>query len=434
MSIKLFNEDGTIVIRHVSDANVTDHVPPAVYRLREHPMTSDLYLVPDRPKFDLADKFYGKHNTHKQEILTAFEKHEGSVGVLLRGIKGAGKSALAEDLCNAGLAKYLPVLFVDRPFSPSVLQRATAQMGSCIVYFDEFGKVFGEKERRDLLTYFSDSSFKKVMFIVTSNSKKELDKYMIDRPGRFLFRIDFKALDPLAIIEMIDDHGLKGEMAQMMNAYVNNHTVTFDMLRFLMPIAAEAGNYLEFNRRIEILNCPPPVYPHLTPNKVIFQGEPFYGYVKLGVEPGMKFTIELKTETDPEPVFTGKFDMTSRNQILSENFLGVERQFVLDGDVIVLAREEWKSTPQTDRSDRFHDPDLKKDTSKEHEITIGGGLDMGSMFHRSIFGERMGLGRPAQPELSDDQKKLLELADFIVKNNNPAETVVVEEPESAAAK
>lgn len=431
MSTKLFNEDGTIVIRHVSDANVTDHVPAHVYRLREHPMSSDLYLVPDRLKFDVPAKFYGRHNTHKQEILNAYNKHEGSVGVLLRGIKGAGKSALAEDLCNTALEKYLPVLFVDRPFSPAVLQRVTTQMGPCVVYFDEFGKVYGAKERRDLLTYFSDSSFKKVMFIVTSNSKKELDKYMIDRPGRFLFRIDFKALDPLAIIEMIDDHGLKGEMAQMMNAYVNNHTVTFDMLRFLMPIAVEAGNYLEFNRRIEILNCPPPVYPHLTPSKVIFQGEPFYGYVKLGVSPGMKFTIELKTETDPEPLYKGEFDMNTRNQILTENFLGVERQFVLDGDVILLAREEWRNAPQESRSDRFYDPDAVKEKGEDRGITLSG--DMGSIMRRSIFGG-MDIGGMGMPSMTEDQKKLLELADFIVKNNKPAETAPVEETESETAK
>lgn len=422
MSTKLFNEDGTIVIRHVSDANVTDHVPPMVYRLREHPLTSDLFLVPDRAKFDVAAKFYGKHNANKSEIMTAFNKQEGSVGVLLRGIKGAGKSALAEDICNEALGKYMPVLLVDRAISPSVLARATTMMGSCVVYFDEFGKIYPAKERRDLLTYFSDSSFKKVMFIVTSNSKKELDKYMIDRPGRFLFRIDFKALDPLAIIEMMDDHGLDSEMAQMLNAYVHSNTVTFDMLRFLMPIAAESGNYLEFNRRIEILNCPPAVFPHLTPSKVIFKGEPFYGYVKLTPEPGRKFTVELKTETDPEPVFTMAFDMDTRNQVLEETFFGVERQFVLGEDVILLAREEWRGTVQSAWSNRFHDP---AQTKEKGDIQIERGmsgmmdLHMPNMF-RTMMGERVPSG------ITEDQKKLLEMAEFIV--NQSKEKAVAETP------
>jgi hypothetical protein len=422
MSTKLFNEDGTIVIRHVSDANVTDHVPPMVYRLREHPLTSDLFLVPDRATFTVAPKFYGKHNANKAEIMAAFNKQEGSVGVLLRGIKGAGKSALAEDICNEGLAKYMPVLLVDRAISPSVLARATTMMGSCIVYFDEFGKIYPAKERRDLLTYFSDSSFKKVMFIVTSNGKKELDKYMIDRPGRFLFRIDFKALDPLAIIEMMDDHGLDSEMAQMLNAYVHTNTVTFDMLRFLMPIAAEAGNYLEFNRRIEILNCPPAVFPHLTPSKIIYKGEPFYGYVKMTPSPGRKFSLELKTETDPEPIYKVDFDMDTRNQVLEETFFGVERQFVLEGDVILLAREEWRSAVQAVVNNRFHDPELKKDKSetsspREHMIDLNMGMP-------SMFRTMMGEGRA--PAMSDDQKKLLEMAEFIV--NQSKEKAVAEVP------
>lgn len=432
MSTKLFNEDGTIVIRHVSDANVTDHVPPHVYRLREHPMSSDLFLVPDRLKFDLPPKFYGKHNTHKQEILTAYNKQEGSVGVILDGIKGAGKSVLAEDLCNTALEKYLPVLFIDRPFAPSVLQRVVAQVGPCVVYFDEFGKIYSSSQRRDLLTFFSDSSFKKVLFIVTSNSKKELDKYMLDRPGRFLFRINYKRLDPLAIIEMIDDFNLDSDMGQMMNAYVHHNAVTFDMLRFLMPIAAECGNYLEFNRRIEILNCPSPVYPHLTPSKVLYKGEPFYGYVKLVPSPGRKFQLELKTETDPEPIFAINFDMTTRNQVLEENFFGVERQFVLADDVILLAREEWRNTVQEGRSDRFRDPalDVKREEAPReigmsmHDIMHMGG--MGSMFRTRP--ELLGGG------MSEDQKKLLELADFIVKNNKAPEEKPAEVTESETAK
>lgn len=412
MSIKLFNEDGTIVIRQVSDANITDTVPPMVYRLREHPITGEVYLVPDRPKFNLPEKCYGKHNTNKAQILSAFKKAEGATGVVLRGIKGAGKSALGEDLGNALIAMKMPVIMVDREVSRTALTLATKMTGPCMMYFDEFGKTFGEKSRRELLTYFSDTSFKKVLFVVTSNSKKELDKYMIDRPGRFLFMIDYKKLDPLAICEMIDDHELPPEMAQMLNAYVHTRTVTFDMLRFLMPIAKASKDYLEFNDHIDILNCPAPVFPHLTQTSVIYKGQPFYGYTRIIAEPGRKYQLELKVVSSPEPICVIDFDMNTRNQVMEESFFGVDRQFMLGNDVVLLARDEWGSSIQTVTNQHFSDPALApSDDAENHRNPSVGMISMLSPYGDMAF-------RHGRSGMSDEQQKLLVLAQFIVDQKN----------------
>ena len=425
MSIKLFKEDNNIFIRGVSDSNIVEHVPPAVYRLRENPMSGEVILVMDRASFEVPAKCYGKHNANKDAILKAYNSTDGATGVVLRGIKGAGKSVLAEDLGKTMVSNYMPVIMVDVSVSRRALHMATQMAGPCMMYFDEFGKVFEAKERRDLLTYFSDSSFKKVLFVVTSNSKKELDKYFINRPGRFLFMIEYKSLDPLAIIEMIDDHGITGEMGQMLNAYVEHRQVTFDMLRFLMPLAAEAKDYLEFNDRISILNCPAPVYPHLTVDKVIYKGQPFYGYAKIIPQPGRKYTLELRTETSTEALAVIDFDMTTRHSILEQSFLRIELQFALNDDVILIAGDRWCSSLQTTDTQQLRDPEVITEDKIERSSPMRSHL-FGSM---GIFGSD-----PVAPSMSSEQKQLLEMAQHIIEQNKaakPAEpTAPADEPQA----
>lgn len=430
MTIKLFNEESNIVIRSVPDSNVIDHVPPAVYRLRENPMSGEIILVKDRAKFDLPGKCYGKHNVYKQAILDAWLKNkEASTGVLLRGIKGAGKSLLAEDLSNQAIARDMPVIMVDKEVTRTALTVATKMAGPCVMYFDEFGKTFDSGPRRDLLTYFSDSSFKQVLFIVTSNSKKELDKYMLDRPGRFLFRIDYKKLDPIVISEMIDDHGLTPEMTTMLNAYVKQREVTFDMLRWLVPIAAETADPHLFNDRISIYNCPGPVYPHMRVQKILFQGEPFYGRAKIKVVSDGKYNIELSKEGVKDAVFTGTLDMETSHKVVRDDLFARDFEFFLDGDVVLMADQTWQGTAQTEWTDTFLDPAVVEKRKAEgtdpselrRGMLLGGmsGMGMHELLHREML-----TGSHRKAELSEEQKSLLALAQHIVdrdKADKPAE-------------
>lgn len=414
MSMKLFNNDGNIILRHVSDSNLIDHVPPAVYRLRENPRKGEIYLVKDREKFSTPAKFYGMHNRNKAAILAAYKKCDGATGVLLRGIKGAGKSVLAEDLGNSLLQLDIPVIMVDEEVSRAALDCATHMAGPCMVYFDEFGKTFGAEARRDLLTYFSDSSFKQVLFVVTSNSKKELDKYMLDRPGRFLFRIDYKSLDPVAIAEMIDDHGLTPEMSVMMNAYVSQREVTFDMLRFLAPIAAECGDPYEFNERISILNCPSPVYPHLTFRKALFQGQEFHGYIKAKVVGDRHYTFELIAEGQVEAVAKGEFNWKGlgRVQVMHETTLSRDVQFFVD-DVVLIGIESYVSNPQTTISAEFFSKEFQEKQVENRSNLHRSGMEVLIERHMPEFFR----SSPAAPSLTADQQKLLDMAKYIVDNH-----------------
>lgn len=364
------------------------------------------------------------HNRNKDAILKAWKDTEGATGVLLRGIKGAGKSVLAEDLGNSLLKLDIPVIMVDESVTRAALDCATKMTGPCMVYFDEFGKTFSAADRRDLLTYFSDSSFKKVLFVVTSNSKKELDKYMLDRPGRFLFRIDYKSLDPVAISEMIDDYGLTPEMAVMLNAYVSQRQVTFDMLRFLAPIAAECSDPYEFNQRISILNCPAPVYPHLSFRKALYQGQEFFGFVKAKVIGDRHYSFELIAEGQPDVIASGEFDWKGRGraQVMHESVLGRDVQFFLD-DVVLIGHENYTSSQQTSISEEFFSPEfLEKRQEEGRGISRRTGMEeLISLNMPSFFG-----GHREARALTEDQQKLLDMAKYIVDNHGEKAPVPAE--------
>ena len=224
--------DKNLFIAPANDSAPIDHIPPAVYVLKEHPKEDIVALIYDRPKFEVPTMTYGRHAHMREEILTAWKNCPSSTGVILRGLLRAGKTMLAEDLGNRLLQQDIPVIMTTEDVSMRALEVAVCTTGPCMLLFDEFGKRFSKEKRRGMITYFSDSSVPKVLLVVTANKMKELDKYMMNRPGRFLFDIVFDRLNPVATSEMVDEYELSDEIKRMINAHVNSSAITFDVLRF----------------------------------------------------------------------------------------------------------------------------------------------------------------------------------------------------------
>ncbi len=413
MSYKMFNIDSNILIRSTPDTPQIDHVPAAVYRIIEDSENGQVLLIKDRERFNVPDKCYGTHNVNKKAILDAWSANKGSTGAILKGIKGTGKSLLAEDLGNSMIQRDIPVIMVDRAVSRAALNLVTRLAAPCMVYFDEFGKIFKESDRRDLLTYFSDSSFNKVLFVVTSNAKKELDKYMLDRPGRFLFRIDYPKLDSVAISEMLDDHGVRGEMATLMNSYVHYREITFDMLRFLAPIAASSKDIMEFNSRISILNVPAPIYPFFEPTSILYKGEPWYGHYNQTTSETFNNIFTLSSVGVEKPIASGSFYITNiettKVQVLSEDQYSREVQIFLK-DLVIIGNLSFTSGFKNKNHVVFADPAQKREEK-------GSGDDSHVFSFDSLFSHRR------QPGISDEEKSLIEMAKFIVENHKKEESV-----------
>lgn len=151
-------------------------------------------------KFELPNEIYDIEEEFINRVITTFNSHNRNFGVLLKGLKGTGKTITAKILCNR---LNLPVFLVTTPF---------AEMGNfinsigqnIIMLFDEFEKMYSmgswratEDEQRsetnlsNLLTLMDGvfTSPHKRLFILTTNSEYVPDA-MRARPSRIRYTKD----------------------------------------------------------------------------------------------------------------------------------------------------------------------------------------------------------------------------------------------------
>jgi hypothetical protein len=347
MPLTFFDYTNHVEIRQVYEANRHEKLAAYVYRVR--PTKEGLDLMKDRKRFSMPKKIFGKHHFYRDEIMDAYNGKTGSTGVILNGLKGSGKSMLGEDLCNVALKQELPVLVIDHVIPAEALRQILKIIGPCVVYMDEFGKIYSGSDREGMLTLFSDTDVKKVLFIVTSNKKEELNKYMLNRPGRFQFCITYRGIDRATVQEILTYNKITGEMYEAMLGYVCTHSLSFDMINYICPLAKKYKSAAELMKRIEILNVPKPVYRYYTFNGVIHNGKPFYGTARL-LPNENGFEMELTAEgNDMELVGSYTVDMAKAKKVgmSNPNEKEISYRVNLDENSIVQVTIDWRATIDT---------------------------------------------------------------------------------------
>lgn len=152
------------------------------------------------------EKVYGIHAEKVEKVLSSFDKFDRSMGVILSGDKGIGKSLFAKMLSAEGMSRGLPLIVVDK-YTPDIASYLETIEQEVIVLFDEFDKTFGEVKSVDgeaspqtaLLGLFDGISGGKKLFVVTCNELRKLNEYLINRPGRFHYhlRFDYPSADQI---------------------------------------------------------------------------------------------------------------------------------------------------------------------------------------------------------------------------------------------
>ncbi len=261
-----------------------DTLPPFVYKIRFVSEGGGFLgmgdkkvpvIVRDRQKFNVPAKIYGRNTEYMNRIIGAWNRRAGSTGLLTYGLKGTGKSLLAEMLANYSIDKGLPVLFIDNAVPVEVLRGIITALilkaGPCMVYFDEFGKVYNIKEQEELLSLFSDSEFRKVLFVLTENKKERLTKFIFDRPGRFLFKIKYEGMDAATVRAICQDQAVPPALIPELLQWQRVHRLSMDMLLATITETTMCNTPLEFWKEMEILNVPDMVLPKYKIDKVIFK-------------------------------------------------------------------------------------------------------------------------------------------------------------------
>ena len=187
-------ETGTTYKVYGEDLVVLDNLPAQTYKVGFSQFTG-FFLEKQHDLEIKEDKIYGVHEEKTNKVLNRFEKSRKNLGVILSGDKGIGKSLFARLLAQKAIQNGIPVILVDN-FIPGIDDFLNDIENEVLVLFDEFDKTFARSKDEDpqskMLSLFDGTSSGKKLFVVTCNNYRDLNEYLINRPGRFHFHFRFE--------------------------------------------------------------------------------------------------------------------------------------------------------------------------------------------------------------------------------------------------
>jgi len=161
------------------------------------------FFLETKEPFKLPSKLYGDHSI-TERWKKAFNASTKNLGILLSGLKGSGKTITAQKLCIE-LGK--PVIMVTESYGgPEFLDFLTSPLlGECVIFIDEFEKIFSDTDRsKDLLSLMDGSYPTRLLFLLTVNEDK-INPYLNNRLSRIKYYKKYESLDDSIVQEVVDD-------------------------------------------------------------------------------------------------------------------------------------------------------------------------------------------------------------------------------------
>lgn len=237
---------------------VFDSIPAKTYMIGFNKMTG--FYLEEHCDMDINEKVYGVHLQKVDKVLAAYDQFQRSLGVILSGDKGIGKSLFAKLLCARAVGSGLPVIIVNR-FVPGIASYIESIEQNAVFLFDEFDKTFGsiktgENEadpQAGLLSLFDGIAQGKKLFVITCNDLYNLNSFLVNRPGRFHYHFRFDYPSAEEITEYLRDkldEAYYPEITKVIS-FSKRVNLNYDCLR---SIAFELNNGDRFEDAIKDLN------------------------------------------------------------------------------------------------------------------------------------------------------------------------------------
>lgn len=205
-----YNQIGDIIMIG-NTASLIESLAPKTYLISLNEKLGFHLKIVDPLK--LPEKVYGDNPEIVEKIMRLFEDEQGRTsGVMLHGAKGTGKTLTAVGACIEANKRGYPVLLLQSQFYGSAFNDFMANVGdSCVVFIDEFEKIFNEQDAINSTLMLLDGAVKThKLFILTSNQKLNQDgnglEFLANRPSRIFYSIYYGTMEDAIIKEYLDDN------------------------------------------------------------------------------------------------------------------------------------------------------------------------------------------------------------------------------------
>ena len=378
-----------------------------------------LHLVKYADNFSITEKIFGDYNNKVEKSYELFTDRKKSLGILMTGKKGMGKSFCAKELCNKCLENGYPVILIDSSFDTDKIAAKDIPeffgkiKQDIVIFFDEFDKVFASytsdeghndiDPQEDLLSMFDgvNSEYKR-LFIVTSNKTSDINEYFLNRPGRFHYHFRFSYPTEKEIRDYIKYYceNIDEKELEEIVLFTDIHPLTYDCLS---AIVTELNYDRKFKEFINDLNISSDTDEYTYSYTWVF------GILKLEVN------LDKQDSMDSE-VF---------EKIIQNLSTGEKRPILYDAyddkNKVSIYQYDWKlnaghyiiekplSSYKTDKRGHFKIP-----------ITNNGAIDLNGRFHPEFNGDRKDENDPRrypiEEKLGIDLMKSSSYADTEVAN------------------
>ena len=228
---RYINDDATVSIAHFNENMISETLPIHIYRVKYQKMAG-FFLEKVFNEFKVPSKIYGNVYEKAERICKRYEKDNKSLGALLLGAKGSGKTLLATVIIDKFIKQYnKAVIIVDNNFGElnSEMISFISQFNNCLFIFDEFEKLFKRQDQELFLNFFDDKFNNNRLSLVISNDS-HISEFLLDRPSRFFYKYNYNKLDNLTIKEILQDHNLSDMYEDFITMKAKMDSFSFDII------------------------------------------------------------------------------------------------------------------------------------------------------------------------------------------------------------
>lgn len=203
---------------------------PMVYKLHSN-KNNEISLVPYEEQRTVPKKVYGNTNKDVIRYWNRFVKASSSIGVMLTGDSGSGKTLVGDLLSNLGIRNGLAVIMITEIKVDENVLKFLSALDDCIVFFDEFTKNVGYDMQQKMLTLMTDKSHGKKLFVLTENERSSISRFIVNRPGRAYYAKDYQRIDVSVILDYIADFKVTDQFRkELLERYKTTTVFSFDHL------------------------------------------------------------------------------------------------------------------------------------------------------------------------------------------------------------